>query len=149
MKSRYTDARQPSDASWSKGVPGGNLTGILSQVEGLPGKQVEIAQELGRVLINAQVAAPAFMGHSHRLSKKRISQLASIRRIIHTRGHACADPRPSRRLGRDYTSVGSLLVAFHHLHGQAFCIASIARTRKSSCVRSGRASMYVTATRAF
>ena len=26
--------------------PGGNLTGILSQVEGLPGKQVEIAQEL-------------------------------------------------------------------------------------------------------
>jgi putative tryptophan/tyrosine transport system substrate-binding protein len=26
--------------------PGGNITGILSQVEGLPGKQVEIAQEL-------------------------------------------------------------------------------------------------------
>jgi len=26
--------------------PGGNVTGILSQVEGLPGKQVEIAQEL-------------------------------------------------------------------------------------------------------
>jgi S-formylglutathione hydrolase FrmB len=38
---------------------------------------------------------------------------------------------------------------FHHLHGQAFCIASTARTRKSSCIRSGRASMYVTATRAF
>jgi hypothetical protein len=40
-------------------------------------------------------------------------------------------------------------VPFHHLHGQAFCIASTARTRKSSCIRSGRASMYVTATRAF
>ena len=26
--------------------PGGNVTGILSQVEGLPGKHVEIAREL-------------------------------------------------------------------------------------------------------
>src|SRR5215813_2447304 len=62
-------------------------------------------------LINAQIAAPAFLGHNHRLSKKRISPLSSIRRIIETRGHACADPRPSCRLGRDYTSVGLLLDA--------------------------------------
>jgi hypothetical protein len=28
------------------------------------------------------------------------SPLSSIRRIVQTRGHSCADPRPSRRLGR-------------------------------------------------
>src|SRR5262249_34616198 len=70
-----------------------------------------------RVLINAQIAVPAFLGHNHRLSKKRISPLSSIRRIIETRGHACADPRPSRRLGRDYTSVGLLLDADAHPPG--------------------------------
>jgi hypothetical protein len=37
---------------------------------------------------------------------------------------------------------------FRHLHGQVFCIASTASTRKSSFIRSGCASMYVTATRA-
>jgi hypothetical protein len=34
-----------------------------------------------------------------RLSKKLHSLLSSIRRIIQTRGHSCADPRPSRCLG--------------------------------------------------
>src|SRR5262249_10862653 len=36
------------------------------------------------------------------LSKKLHSLLSSIRRTIQTRGHSCADPRPSRRLGRAY-----------------------------------------------
>jgi hypothetical protein len=58
-----------------------------------------LEDELGRVLINAQIAAPLFMGHLHRLSKKLHSLLSSIRRIIQTRGHSCAHPRPSRRLG--------------------------------------------------
>jgi len=53
----------------------------------------------GRVLINAQIAAPLFMGHSHRLSKKLHSLLSSIRRTIQTRGHSCTDQRPRRRLG--------------------------------------------------
>jgi hypothetical protein len=37
---------------------------------------------------------------SLRLFKKVNSLLSSIRRIIQTRGHSCADPRLSRRLGR-------------------------------------------------
>jgi hypothetical protein len=41
-----------------------------------------------------------------------------------------------------------ITVPFRHLHGQASRIASTARARKSSCIRSGRASTYVTATRA-
>ena len=42
-----------------------------------------------------------------RLPKKSHSLLLPIRRIIHTRGHSCADPRPSCRLGR-LNSVGLL-----------------------------------------
>jgi putative tryptophan/tyrosine transport system substrate-binding protein len=46
--------------------PGGNLTGILSQVEGLPGKQVEIAQELIPALTLIGVLAnPANATHAY------------------------------------------------------------------------------------
>jgi hypothetical protein len=41
------------------------------------------------------------------LSKKLHSLLSSIKRIIQTRGHSCADPRPGRRLVAA-NSVGSL-----------------------------------------
>ena len=34
------------------------------------GVREELAAGIGRVLINAQIVAAAFMGHSHRLSKK-------------------------------------------------------------------------------
>jgi hypothetical protein len=47
------------------------------------------------------------------------------------------DPTP---LERQRPDSGSASVQF--LHGQAFCIASTARTRKSSCMRWGRASIY-------
>ena len=66
-------------------------------------------------------------------------------------------PRFSRRIGFSCTFRGknagicgllSPTVPFRHLHGQVFCIASTASTRKSSCIRSGCASTYVTATRA-
>jgi hypothetical protein len=39
-----------------------------------------------------------FIGHSHRLSKKLHSLPSSIRRIIQTRGHSCAER--GCRLGR-------------------------------------------------
>jgi len=65
---------------------------------------------LGRVLINAQIAAPLW------LSKKRHSPLLWIRRIVQHRGHSCADPRPSCRLGRA-NSVGPLLHADAHPPG--------------------------------
>jgi hypothetical protein len=50
-------------------------------------------------LINAQIAAPLFMGHLHRLSKKLHSLLSSIRRIIQTRGHSCGAPTAKRPFG--------------------------------------------------
>jgi len=55
------------------------------------------------------------------------------------------------KLGKSSHTAASadvMAITTRHLHGQAFCIASTARTRKSSCIRSGRASTYVTATRA-
>jgi hypothetical protein len=58
------------------------------------GGRQELAEGVGRSLINAQIAAPL------RLSKKWHSPVLSIRGIIQPRGHSCADPRPSRRLGR-------------------------------------------------
>src|SRR5262249_13457113 len=38
----------------------------------------------GRVLINAQIAAPAFLGHNHRLSKK--TQLSNVKIARHESG---------------------------------------------------------------
>jgi hypothetical protein len=64
-----------------------------------PKRNFAPGSSLGRVLISAQIAAPLFMGHLHRLSKKLHSLPSSIRRIIQPRGHSCAHPRPSRRLG--------------------------------------------------
>jgi hypothetical protein len=52
----------------------------------------------------------------HSASKKLHSLLSSIRRIIQTRGHFCADPRLSCRLGHA-NSVGSLLHADAHPGG--------------------------------
>jgi len=68
-------------------------------------------RQLMKSNINAQIAAGsaltlwlrhggAFLRLRLRLSKKLHSLLSSIRRIIQSRGHSCANPRPSRRLGR-------------------------------------------------
>jgi hypothetical protein len=48
------------------------------------------------------------MEHSHRLFKKLRSLLSSIRRIIQTRGHSCADPRGHAAIWVALNSVGSL-----------------------------------------
>jgi hypothetical protein len=52
----------------------------------------------GRRVIDVQV--PKRRPPTTALSKKLHSLQSSIRRIIQTRGHSCADPRPTRRLGR-------------------------------------------------
>jgi putative tryptophan/tyrosine transport system substrate-binding protein len=52
--------------------PGGNLTGILSQVEGLPGKQVEIAQELvPAITLIGVLANPANATHAYQRQEIR------------------------------------------------------------------------------
>src|SRR5215510_14541765 len=49
----------------------------------------ELAAGVGRSLIIAQIAAPALLGHNHRLSKKSHSLPIVDERIIQTRGRSC------------------------------------------------------------
>jgi hypothetical protein len=55
------------------------------------------AKSWRRVLINRADRSAAFMGYSHRLSKKLHSLPSSIRRIIQPRGHSCAGPLSQAR----------------------------------------------------
>jgi putative ABC transport system substrate-binding protein len=60
--------------------PGGNLTGILSQVEGLPGKQVEIAQELvPAITLIGVLANPANATHAYQ--RQEIETAAAAKRV--------------------------------------------------------------------
>jgi hypothetical protein len=58
--------------------------------------------QLGRVLINAQIAAPLLWA-IHIGCPKNCTRSYRRSAIIQTRGHPCADPRLSYRLGRGYT----------------------------------------------
>ena len=103
--------------------PGGNLTGILSQVEGLPGKQVEIAQELVPALTLIGVLAnPANATHAYQ--RQEIETAAAAKKgdrrrspvegrsrtrfqlLARRRGPAC--DRPARQHVRQRTSAHSL-----------------------------------------
>jgi putative ABC transport system substrate-binding protein len=60
--------------------PGGNVTGILSQVEGLPGKQVEIAQELiPAITVIGMFANPANATHSYQ--RREIEAAGAVKAI--------------------------------------------------------------------
>src|SRR6516164_6988231 len=50
---------------------------------------------IGRVLINAQIAAPLLWAIHIGCPKNSTHCLSSIRRTTQTRGHSCADPRPT------------------------------------------------------
>lgn len=76
--------------------PGGNLTGILSQVEGLPGKQVEIAQELVPALTLIGVLAnPANATHAYQ--RQEIETAAATKRVkvIAAEGRSKGDLEPA------------------------------------------------------
>jgi len=63
--------------------PGGNLTGILSQVEGLPGKQVEIAQELvPAITVIGVLANPANATHAYQRQEIETAAAAKGIKVI-------------------------------------------------------------------
>ena len=76
--------------------PGGNVTGILSQVEGLPGKQVEIAQELipGLTALG-MLANPANATHGYQ--RQEIEAAATSRgiKIVAVEARSKADLEPA------------------------------------------------------
>ncbi len=92
--------------------PGGNLTGILSQVEGLPGKQVEIAQELVPALTLIGVLAnPANATHAYQ--RQEIETAAAAKRV--------------KVIGAEARSRGDLEPAFNSLRAAGIRLAIILR----------------------
>jgi putative ABC transport system substrate-binding protein len=76
--------------------PGGNLTGILSQVEGLPGKQVEIAQELVPALTLIGVLAnPANATHAYQRQEIETAAAAKRVKVIAAEARSKGDLEPA------------------------------------------------------
>ena len=76
--------------------PGGNLTGILSQVEGLPGKQVEIAQELVPALTLIGVLAnPANATHAYQRQEIETAAAAKKVKVIAAEARSKGDLEPA------------------------------------------------------
>src|SRR5215831_9693696 len=103
--------------------PGGNLTGILSQVEGLPGKQVEIAQELvPAITLIGVLANPANATHAYQRQEIEAAAAAKGVKVI------AAESR----------SKGDLEPAFNSLHAAGVRLAIIyVRQRTSAHSRFG------------
>src|SRR6516162_1054128 len=76
--------------------PGGNLTGILSQVEGLPGKQVEIAQEVvpGLTVLGVLVN-PANATHAFQRQEIEAAAMSSGIKIVAVEARSKADLEPA------------------------------------------------------
>src|SRR6516165_7845743 len=72
--------------------PGGNVTGILSQVEGLPGKQVEIARELvpGLTVLGVLVN-PANATHGYQRQEIETAATSSGIKIVAVEARSKAD----------------------------------------------------------
>src|SRR5260370_1191292 len=76
--------------------PGGNRTGILSQVEGLPGKQVEIAQELVPALpLIGVLANPANATHAYQRQEIETAAAAKKVNVIAAEARSKGDLEPA------------------------------------------------------
>jgi putative ABC transport system substrate-binding protein len=76
--------------------PGGNLTGILSQVEGLPGKQVEIAQELvPAITVIGVLANPANATHAYQRQEIETAAAAKRVKVIAAEARSKGDLEPA------------------------------------------------------
>jgi ABC-type uncharacterized transport system substrate-binding protein len=76
--------------------PGGNVTGILSQVEGLPGKQVEIAREVvpGLTVLGVLVN-PANATHAFQRQEIEAAAMSSGIKIVAVEARSKADLEPA------------------------------------------------------
>jgi putative tryptophan/tyrosine transport system substrate-binding protein len=117
--------------------PGGNVTGILSQVEGLPGKQVEIAQELipGLTALGVLVN-PANATHGYQ--RQEIEAAATSRgiKIVAVEARSKADLEPAfKALHAAGVRAGVLLRDFLFVD-QFRSIAELAVTLKVATIAS-------------
>jgi ABC-type uncharacterized transport system substrate-binding protein len=79
--------------------PGGNITGILSQVEGLPGKQVEIARELvPQLTVLGVLVNPANATHGYQRHEVEAAAANSGIRVVPTEARSKSDLEPALKV---------------------------------------------------
>jgi putative ABC transport system substrate-binding protein len=82
--------------------PGGNVTGILSQVEGLPGKNVEIARELlPRSVVIGVLVNPANATHTYQRQEIEAAAANSGFKVIGAEARSKADLGPALKVLQD------------------------------------------------
>jgi putative tryptophan/tyrosine transport system substrate-binding protein len=82
--------------------PGGNVTGILSQVEGLPGKNVEIARELfPRSAVIGVLVNPANATHTYQRQEIEAAAANSGIKVIGAEARSKADLGPALKVLQD------------------------------------------------
>jgi putative ABC transport system substrate-binding protein len=82
--------------------PGGNVTGILSQVEGLPGKNVEIARELlPRSVVIGVLVNPANATHTYQRQEIEAAAANSGIKVIGAEARSKADLGPALKVLQD------------------------------------------------
>jgi putative ABC transport system substrate-binding protein len=104
--------------------PGGNVTGILSQVEGLPGKQVEIARDLVPLLTRIGVLInPANATHTYQRQEIEAAAATSGIKVIGAQARSKADLGPAFKSFQD-AGAGAAIILRDFAFVEAF--ASIA-----------------------
>jgi putative tryptophan/tyrosine transport system substrate-binding protein len=117
--------------------PGGNVTGILSQVEGLPGKQVEIAREVvpGLTVLGVLVN-PANATHAFQRQEIEAAAMSSGVKIVAVEVRSKADLEPAfKALHAAGVRAGVVLRDFLFFN-EFRSIAELAKTLKLATIAS-------------
>jgi putative ABC transport system substrate-binding protein len=117
--------------------PGGNVTGILSQVEGLPGKQVEIAREVvpGLTVLGVLVN-PANATHAFQRQEIEAAAMSSGIKIVAVEARSKADLEPAfKALHAARVRAGVVLRDFLFVN-EFRSIAELAKTLKLATIAS-------------
>jgi putative tryptophan/tyrosine transport system substrate-binding protein len=91
--------------------PGGNVTGILSQVEGLPGKHVEIARELlPRIAAIGVLVNPANATHTYQRQEIEAAAASSGIKVIDAKARSKADVGPALKTLQDLGAGAAIIL---------------------------------------
>jgi len=117
--------------------PGGNVTGILSQIEGLPGKQVEIAQEVIPALtVIGMLANPANATHSYQRREVEAAGAAQAIKVIAAETRSKADFEAAFNLLRTTGVQAAIVLRDAMLVSERRRIAELAATMRLPTIAS-------------
>ena len=120
--------------------PGGNVTGILSQVEGLPGKQVDIAHELvpGITVIGVLVN-PANATHTYQRQEIETAAANSGIKVIGAEARSKADLGPALRFLQDGGARAAIILRDFMFVEEFRSIAELTTTMRLPAIASQKA----------